>query len=126
MGNEFFLSVDRQVTAIVILASIVLIVNQLVRLAITASLHRTIRAAVSANSPLAPQLIDKLDQRPTPESDSRTGVILLAVAGAMILVGLIQGEFDWLQSLVGVAVFPALIGIVLLWRSRLLTRSAGS
>jgi hypothetical protein len=123
MDNEFFLSVDRQVTAIAIVTAIVLVITQLARLRVASLLHKTIREAVNANSPLAPKLIERLDQKPTAESDARTGLILLAVAVAFVLFGVIQGRFDWLQSLAGIAMFPAAVGGVLLWRSRL---SAGS
>ena len=123
MPNELFLSVDRQVTAIAIVTAIVLVVNQLVRLRVASLLHKTIREAVSANNPLAPKLIEKLDQKPTAESDARTGLVLLAVALAFILFGVIQGRFDWVRSLAGIAMFPAMVGAALLWRSKLFGRS---
>jgi ABC-type uncharacterized transport system permease subunit len=118
MDGEFFLSVDRQVTAIAIVTAIVLVVTQLVRLRVASLLHRTVREAVRSNSPLAPRLLDKLDQKPTAESDSRTGLILVAVAVALLLFALIQGGFDWLRPFAGAAMFPAAIGAALLWRSR--------
>lgn len=117
MDNDLFLSVDRQVTAIVIVTAIVLVIAQLARLRRTSLLHRTIRDAVAANSPLAPVLIERLDEKPTLESDSRTGLVLLAVAVALVAFGLIQGAGDWLRSFVAVAMFPAAIGGVLLGRS---------
>lgn len=124
MDNEFFFSVDRQVTAIAIVTAVVLIVNQLVRLRIASLLHRTVREAVRADSPLAPDLIGKLERKPTREGDSRTGLILLAVAAALILFGLIQGGLEWVRPFVATAMFPAAIGGVLLWRSRLSSGAA--
>lgn len=124
MDSDFFLSVDRQVTAIVIVSAIVLIVTQLVRLRIASLLHKTVREAVRSNSPLAPKLLDKLDQKPTAASDSRTGLILLAVAFALVAFALIQGGLTWIRPFVGAAMFPAAIGGALLWRSRLSRGSA--
>lgn len=118
MESEFFLSVDRQVTAIAIVTAIVLVVTQLVRLRIASLLHKTVREAVRSNSPLAPKLLDKLDQKPTAESDSRTALILLAVALALVLFALIQGGLGWIRPFVGAAMFPAAIGAALLLRSR--------
>ena len=121
MENDFFLSVDRSVGAVAIPLAIiiatVLITNQLARMRRTSLLHKTIRDAVSANHPLAPSLIEKLDEKPTHEGDARTGIVLLALAVGMVLFGLIQGGAATLRTFVAVAMFPGAVGAALWGRA---------
>jgi hypothetical protein len=121
MGNDFFLSVDRSVGAVaiplaIIIAS-VLITNQIARMRRTSLLHKTIREAVSSNNPLAPGLIEKLDEKPTYEGDARTGIVLLALAAGMILFGLVQGGTATLRTFIAIAMFPGAIGAALSGRA---------
>lgn len=122
MGNDFFIAVDRGVIAIAIVTAIVLVVTQLARLRRASMLHRTIRDAVSANSPLAPVLIEKLDAKPTYQEDARTGLVLLALALALVLFALIQGGGGTLRSFIAVAMFPTCVGAALLGRAWLAQR----
>lgn len=117
MNNDYFLNVDHGVVAITIVTGSVLVITQLVRLRRTTLLHRTVRDAVNSNSPLAPVLIEKLDPKPTYEGDARTGMVLLAIAVAMVLFGLIQGGTDHMRSFISVAMFPAAVGAVLFGRA---------
>ena len=114
--QDFFISVDRGVIAIAIVTAIILVVNQLARTRRASLLHRTIREAINSNSPLAPTLIEKLDEKPTYKGDARTGLVLLAVAVALILFGLIQ-ESAHVRAFIAVAMFPAAVGAVLFGRA---------
>jgi hypothetical protein len=124
VDNDFFISVDRGVIAIAIVTGIVLAVTQLARLRRAAILHRTIREAIASNSPLAPKLIEKLDEKPTYRTDARTGLVLLALAVALILFALIQGGPLILRPFIAVAMFPACVGAALLGRAWFGARNA--
>jgi hypothetical protein len=121
MDPDFFLSIDRSVGAVAIPLAIitasVLIFNQVARMRRTSLLHRTILEALKANSPLAPTLIEKLDDKPTHDGDARTGTVLLALAVGLILFGLIQGGPAVLRSVIAVAMFPGTVGAALLGRA---------
>lgn len=121
MENDFFLSIDRSVGAVAIplaiVVAVVLITNQIARMRRTALLHKTIREALSSNNPLAPALIEKLDEKPTFDGDARTGIVLLALAVGMILFGLIQGGSATLRTFVAVAMFPGAVGAALWGRA---------
>lgn len=83
-----------------------------------AGLHRTVQMALERGEPLPPELIEALrrDQpRPTPESDLRNGVILTAVALAMMVLGgalaWADGDTEILAVLSGASAFPGFIGL---------------
>jgi hypothetical protein len=122
MENDFFLSVDRGVIAIAIVTGLVLTINQLARLRRTTMLHRTISQAIGANSPLAPSLIEKLDAKPSYTDDSRTGLVLLAVAVGLVLFGLVEGASGTVRSFIAVAMLPASVGAALFGRGWLGSR----
>ncbi|GAB4527169.1 MAG: hypothetical protein Tsb0010_10250 [Parvularculaceae bacterium] len=46
-----------------------------------------------------------------PNADLRRGVILIAIAGAFVLLGLLVGEQEAVGPMAGVAAFPGLVGI---------------
>jgi len=94
----------------------VLIINQLTRIVRASMQHRTIREAISRDSPAVPALLGGIEEKPSPNSDDRTGLVLLALAAAIFLFGLIQGDPDDLRNMGGIALFPALVGAALLGR----------
>ena len=122
MENDFFVSVDRGAIAIAIVTGSVLVINQLVRMRRVSMLHKTIREALNSGSPLAPALIDKLDEKPSYKHDERTGTILVALAIGLILFSLVQGGSPAARSFIAVAMFPAVLGAALFARAWLAGR----
>jgi hypothetical protein len=103
----------------------VLIVMQLGRLLRTSMLHRTIRKAINNDSGSVPALLEGIDEKPAPTSDDRTGLVLIALGLAIFLFGLIQGDPDDIRNMAGIALFPVLVGAVLLGRYIHQKRSGG-
>ncbi len=96
----------------------VLIVGHLVRLWRTAILHKTLREAISRNNEsLGPLLADGIEPPAPAYNDGRNGILLIAVALAMISFALIQGDPDDIKTLGGAAVFPGFAGLALLGRA---------
>ena len=91
-------------------------------------LHRSIRRALEAKSDTALAMIDKLN-KPYEQfafgrsgdapGDDRNGLVLLAIGLAMAGFGLIQGHEQLIRVSAGAALFPAFVGIALLYRRRL-------
>jgi hypothetical protein len=94
-------------------------------------LHRTLREAISRDSPLATTLVDRIGSgdigappRATIGSDDRTGLVLLAFGLALAGFALVVGDPDWVRYGLGGALFPVLVGAALLLRHYLLRRAA--
>ena len=111
--------------AIAFAAAIVLIVGHIARLARIRVLHRTIRDAIIADSPLTPELLDRIDRSQPASADDRTGLILLALGAALFCYGLIQGRPEDIRELSGVALFPTFVGVALLARHYVLKSKEG-
>jgi len=95
----------------------VLIATQVGRLFRTAMQHRTIREAISRDNPAVPAMLEGISEpKPGGVSDDRTAFVLLALALALFLFGLIQGDPDDLRNMGGAALFPGLVGLALLIR----------
>jgi len=84
-------------------------------------LHDTLRAAYERGQPVDPALIQAIQRgekvRATPERDLRVGVILIAVALAMITLGATISRFEhdegiWVMG--AMAAFPGFIGVAFL------------
>jgi len=96
-------------------------------------LHRSIRRALDAKSDTALAMIDKLN-KPYEQfgfgrggdapGDDRNGLVLLAIGLAMAGFGLIQGHEQLIRVAAGAALFPAFVGIALLYRRRLARAAA--
>ena len=96
-------------------------------------LHRSIRRALEAKSDAALPMIDKLN-KPYEQfafgrsgdapGDDRNGLVLLAIGLAMAGFGLIQGHEQLIRVSAGAALFPAFVGIALLYRRRLARAAA--
>lgn len=85
--------------------------------------HRTIREALSRDSSAVPALLAGIEeQQPSSQSDDRMAFVLLALALALFLFGLIQGDPDDLRNMGGAALFPGLVGAALLLRHHLAAR----
>jgi hypothetical protein len=83
-------------------------------------LHETLRLAYEKGQPVPPEMIEALQTdkaRPAPDRDLRRGVIMLAVAAALVVVGLMfgltehgaDGHMVW--PFIGIAAFPGFIGL---------------
>ena len=83
------------------------------------NLHKTIQLAYEKGQQLPPELIEALTQdvkvkpKPSPERDLRTGIIWLGVAVGLAAFGYAIGfeEPDATYVLMGIAAFPAFIGL---------------
>jgi hypothetical protein len=107
----------------------VLMVNQLGRVLRAMMLHRTVREALTRESNLTPELLDKIEeQRPARGiGDDRIGLVLLALGLATIAFAVIQGSTDTMHNLTAISTFPLFVGAVLLGRHIFLARrGAGS
>jgi TRAP-type C4-dicarboxylate transport system permease large subunit len=78
--------------------------------------HRTLQEAIRADSPIVQDLFDQLRDRPRRRSQT-TGMVLIALAIAIVGAGVIQGGEQNIRSAAAAALFPALLGAVVYWRS---------
>jgi hypothetical protein len=89
-------------------------------------LHRTLREAISRDSALAKELIEKIGGVDPNEldaaGDDRTGLVLIAIGVAIAGFALIVNDTDWLRYGMGAALFPILVGAALLARHLWLRR----
>lgn len=98
----------------------VLIATHVGRLIRASIQHRTIREALSRDSSAVPALLAGIEeQQPGGHNDDRMAFVLLALALALFLFGLIQGDPDDLRNMGGAALFPGLVGVALLIRHHL-------
>jgi hypothetical protein len=100
----------------VLTAGAVLIVNQLARIVRARILHRTIREAIGRDSAFLPALLEGVEEKAAPARDDRTGLVLIALGTAVFLFGVVQGDADDIRNMAGIALFPFLVGVVLLVR----------
>ena len=99
----------------------VLIIAHLSRLYRTSVQHKTIREALIRNSDSVPALLAGTEEpQPGTANDDRTGMVLIALALAMMGFALIQGDADDIRNLGGSSLFPLFIGAALLIRHRLM------
>ena len=104
----------------------VLIIGQVARLFRMGMLHRTIRKAIDRDSGAVSELLAGIEEKPAPNSDDRTGLVLLALAAAVFLFGVIQGDPEDIRNMGGIALFPAFVGAALLGRFVFKQRSGRS
>jgi hypothetical protein len=87
----------------------------------------TLRAAIEKGQPLPTEMVNLLTAEtrvrptPSPQRDLRRGVLLLAIAGGLVAMGLVigQGEPDATYPMIGLAAVPAFIGLALIVISRI-------
>lgn len=96
----------------------VLGLTQVARLWRAGMQHKTIREAISRDSPAVADLLAgvELEQKPSGANDDRTAMVLIALGAALFLFGFIQGDADDLRNMGGAALFPTFVGIALLIR----------
>jgi len=77
--------------------------------------QETIRTALDKGQELSPELIDRLGHpKPPKDKDFRLGIIWLAVAVGIALLGFAIPEEEATGPLLGIAGFPCAIGIAYL------------
>lgn len=95
-----------------------------------ARMHETLRRLHESGEPLPPGLLDVLRAGPapmatsfnSPENELRRGLILIAVALAMVVLGFLidvgDHYYNVIWPLVGAAAFPGLIGVasLIMWK----------
>lgn len=86
------------------------------------TIHETIRAAIDKGQEVSPETIQNMSMTTDPRrGDLRKGVVLVAIALAICLMGLINMGNHGLENaeiFLSIAVFPGIIGIAFLalWR----------
>lgn len=98
--------------------AILIVLHQLVRLAMVAMLHRTLRHALQAGAPLTVEQLDRaLGRVPAAERaavDRRNGWVLVAIAVACGGCVALQGTPEAMRLGAGAALFPLLTGLTLI------------
>lgn len=84
-------------------------------------LHETLRIAYEKGQPIPPEMIEALQMDkgrslPAPERDLRRGIILLCLAAAIAVFGMLLGNIPETQGhatwpMMGIATFPGFIGL---------------
>ena len=91
-------------------------------------LHRTLRRAIDKQLPEAGMLVERMgeiDGRRGAGNDDRSGLILIALGLALIgFTTIAIGGWATQRILYGGSLFPLLVGAVLIWRHRQLSREA--
>jgi len=133
--NMYVMAVAILVPAIVFtfVASII-IIPRVLRSAERARMHETIRRLHESGEPMPPEMLDALRgagvSGPTeilqsfnsPDAELRRGLILIAVAIAMVILGLVLDaggrRYEPVWPIIGAAAFPGLIGVasLIMWR----------
>ena len=82
-------------------------------------MHETLRTAYEKGQPVPPEMIAALQSdraKPAPERDLRRGIVLVAIAAAMIVLGLTINQIHEtdghaLWPILGASAFPGFVGI---------------
>ena len=105
------------IISIALVTGVVLIFNQLGRIFRARMLHKTIREALSRDSALTPELLDRIDEKqPSGYSDDRTGLILIAIGAAILVFALIGAPTGDAADIASIAIFPIFVGAALAGR----------
>jgi hypothetical protein len=115
--------VDQQLLLGFIAAGMFIAVFHFMRLRHDTQDQKTLQEAIRAGSPLVEELIEQMRDRPRRRSHT-TGLVLMAIAAAMVGAGLIRGGEQEIRSAAAAALFPALIGLVI-WARALPKRRGG-
>ena len=112
------------VISIAVVTGVVLIINQLGRIARSRMLHKTVREALSRDSNLTPELLASIEEQQPARGggDGRTGLVLLALGWAVLGFGALTGDVEDFRNVAGIALFPLFVGTALLGRAWYLRR----
>ena len=117
------MDIGEMYVAMAAMAMIVAVIALLTRLIVAALLNRTIREALRTDPGSVSLLAERLDRHP-PWGDALLGLIFLALAAAMVLLGLTDEDRDARQQLIRAAIVPAVVGVTVLLYTRYATRNA--
>lgn len=124
MTERFFASLDGVVVGAVFALAILL----LARLLQTLMVHLALRKAITANHPVATDLVERINRPFEPAGpaempgDDRNGLVLVALGLAMGAGGLVVGGEQFVRLAFAAAFFPLFVGIALLIRRRMVMR----
>jgi hypothetical protein len=115
------------IISIAIMTTFMFALFQIARIIRTFSIQRTVREALLRGSTLTPELLAGMDEpaRRRVSDDDRIGMVLVAIALALIGFGLLMNSQDNLRAMTGIALFPLFVGVALLGRFWLARRSGG-
>ncbi len=104
------------IVTIALAAAFIVLVNQIGRIIRSNAMHRTVREALSRDSNLTPDLIERIEQdKGQGFGDTRIGLVLVALGAALFVFGLVQGGSD-AQDIQKISIFPLFVGAALLGR----------
>jgi len=106
------------IAAFIMLAVIVALITRLIA---TALLNRTIREAMKTNLEAVPLLVEKLDHH-APWGDALLGWMFLALAVAMILLGLTENDPEQRVEMLRATIIPVVVGVAALAYARFSAR----
>jgi hypothetical protein len=127
MTERFFASLDGVVVGVVFALAIIL----LARLIQTLMVHMALRKAITANHPVAADLVERINRPfepagpPEMPGDDRNGLVLVAIGAAMGAGGLVIGGEQMVRLAFAASFFPLFVGIALLIRRRMVKREMG-
>lgn len=86
-------------------------------------MQKTLRAAIDKGQELTPEVIERLGTPPAPANrDLRRGIISIAVAVGFVALGFAIPEEDALRPMLGLASFPAALGLGFLLMHKLASK----
>ncbi len=115
------------IITIALAITVMVAITQIARIVRAFSIQRTIREALMHGSVLTPELLASMEETVAPRrgGDDRKGIILIAIALALIGFGALAPAENSLRALTGVSLFPMFVGIALLGRYWLNRRRGG-
>ena len=117
LALRLFVSATVWIALILFVTGFVLFINQVGRIMRAYAMHKTIREALSRDSNLTPELLDRIEQDKSRSfGDGRIGIVLVAIAVGIIIFGLIEGDSSGIRESFQIAIFPLLVGSALLGR----------
>ena len=100
-----------------IAAVLLFTIGQVARVIRSAATHKTLRKAIDQGQALTPELVERLEMAPPPGlADQRIGLVLVALALALIATGIINPGEDNYRQMFTIALFPLFVGGALLVR----------
>jgi uncharacterized membrane protein YeaQ/YmgE (transglycosylase-associated protein family) len=108
---------------IAVFALMAVIVSLITRLIATGMLNRTIREALRNDPASVPLLAQRLEAR-QPWADALLGWVLLALAAAIVLLGLTEADGAQGREMLRAAIVPAVMGATVLLYTRYAARNA--
>lgn len=102
---------------------VAVVVGLITRLIATITLNRTMREAMRSDPNSVSVLAERLDRHP-PWGDALLGWIFLALAVAMVLLGLTEDDPEQRQDVLRSTIIPFVVGLTVLIYTRYAARSS--